>query len=85
MDTLLQDLRYAARQMAKSPGFTLAAVLSLAIGIGLNTAVFSSMDAVVFRPLTLPQLDRVVTLAEQRTSGADEWVHPGQLSGLDTQ
>ena len=74
MDTLLQDLRYAARQMTKSPGFTLAAVLSLAIGIGLNTAVFSGMDAVVFRPLTLPQLDRVVTLAEQRTGGEDEWV-----------
>jgi putative ABC transport system permease protein len=74
MDSLLQDLRYAARQMTKSPGFTLAAVLSLAIGIGLNTAVFSGMDAVVLRPLALPRLDRVVTVAEQRTSGTEEWV-----------
>ena len=74
MNSLLQDLRYAARQMTKSPGFALAAVLSLAIGIGLNTAVFSGMDAIVLRPLALPRLDRVVTLVEQSTSGTYEQV-----------
>src|SRR5205085_2782361 len=67
--TLLQDLRYAVRQLRKSPGFTLAAVITLAIGIGSNTAIFSSMDAVVLRPLAVPQLDRVVTVAEQRDRG----------------
>jgi putative ABC transport system permease protein len=65
MHTLLQDLRYAVRQLWKSRGFTLTAVSSLAIGIGINTAVFSNMDAVVLHPLAVPQLDRVVTVAEQ--------------------
>jgi putative ABC transport system permease protein len=69
MRTLLQDLRYAIRQLRKSPGFTIAAVLTLTIGIGANTAGFSSMDAVVLHPLAVPQLDRVVTVAEQQDRG----------------
>ena len=65
MNTVWQDLRYAVRRLAKSPGFTAAAVLTLAIGIGINTALFSNMDAVVLHPLAVPQLDRVVTVGEQ--------------------
>jgi predicted permease len=74
VQTLLQDLRYAVRQLRKSPGFTLAAVLTLSIGIGANTAIFSSMDAVVLRPLAVPQMDRVVTVAEQQDRGSYQQV-----------
>jgi putative ABC transport system permease protein len=74
VQTLLQDLRYAVRQLRKSPGFTVAAVVTLSIGIGANTAIFSSMDAVVLRPLAVPQLDRVMTVAEQRERGSYEQV-----------
>ncbi|HTX75569.1 MAG TPA: ABC transporter permease, partial [Terracidiphilus sp.] len=71
MSALWNDVRYGLRQLAKSPGFTLAAIVTIAFGIGANTAIFSSMDAVVLRPLAVPRMDRVVTIAEQRDRGDD--------------
>src|ERR1051326_8883966 len=62
MSILVRDLRYAFRAFAKSPGFTLAAILSLAIGIGANTAIFSIMSALLLRPLPYQDSDRLVIM-----------------------
>jgi predicted permease len=58
----MNDLRFALRQLRKSPGFTLTAVVTLAIGIGANTALFSTFNTFVLHPLTLPQSDRLVRI-----------------------
>ncbi len=63
MTTLLRDLRYGIRMLAKTPGFTLVAVLSLALGIGANTAVFSLLDAVMLRSLPIENPERMVNIA----------------------
>src|SRR3954447_26585852 len=68
---MISDLRYAVRMMVKFPGFTAVAVITLALGIGANTAIFSVVEGTLLRPLPFPHADRLVRLYEsQEESGS---------------
>src|SRR5262245_59622197 len=74
MTHLLHELRYAVRSLGRTPAFTAAAVITLALGIGANSAVFTLTDAVLLKPLSLPHADELVTLYENP-------IGPGAPSG----
>src|SRR3954470_10659105 len=63
MERLVQDLRFAFRSLIRQPGFALTAIVTLALGIGATTAIFSVVNAVILRPLPFPQPDRIVGIA----------------------
>jgi predicted permease len=86
MDTLARDFAHAARMLARSPGFTLAAILSLAIGIGANTTIFSMINALLLRPLPYQDADRLVILWN-RSPGLNitqDWFSKAQYFDIKT-
>ncbi|HET9401729.1 MAG TPA: permease prefix domain 1-containing protein, partial [Candidatus Acidoferrales bacterium] len=82
LETLLQDARYAVRTLLKKPGFAAISILTLALGIGANTAIFSVVYAVVLKPLPYPDSQRLFTIFQQRTQDSSV---QGGFSYLDLQ
>lgn len=80
MGTLIQDVRFAIRTLLKSPGFTMVVVLTLALGIGANTAIFSFVNAWIINPLPYPNSDRLVVVQVTDTKSG---LMQGQTSAAD--
>src|SRR5215831_7958252 len=79
MTTLWQDIRFGLRMLAKDAGFTVITVLTLALGIGANTAIFSLGNVFMFRPLPVKDADRLAVVAVQRGANGE----PNSMSYLD--
>src|SRR5438874_1690099 len=84
MDTVLQDLRFALRSLRKNPGFSAITIVTLALGIGANTAIFSVVDAVLLKPLPYPHADRLVSL-DTKVSGPGKDIFGNAMSYPDIQ
>jgi len=74
MDTLLKDLRYGIKSLLKHPAFTAVAVLSIALGIGVNTTIFSFINSALFRPLPFPESERLVRVWDGNSSSYPDYV-----------
>jgi predicted permease len=86
LENFLRDVRYGVRSLRKSPGFTAVAVLTLALGIGANTAIFSVMNALILEPLPFPAADRLVRILSTKNGALIMgYASPGGPSGPDLQ
>src|SRR5215471_20774123 len=76
MEALLQDIRHAFRRISKNPAFAAIALLTLGLGIGANTAIFSLADLIIRRPVDLPEMDSLVVVDEQLAGSEDRGISP---------
>jgi putative ABC transport system permease protein len=81
MGTFLQDLRFGARTLARNPGFACVAILTLALGVGANAAIFSVVNAVLLRPLPWAESGRTVMIWSRWTAFEKTWVSDGEVNG----
>src|SRR5215475_13068644 len=84
MQTFIQDLRYGARMLLKKPGFTIVAVVTLALGIGANSAIFSVVNSLLLRPLPYRDSERLAIIWTHSPGAnvAQDWPSPGQFSAI---
>ena len=80
MDTFFQDLRFGARTLARNPGFAAVAILTLALGVGANAAIFSVVNAVLLRPLPWTEADRAVMIWSRWTAFEKTWISEGEVN-----
>ena len=84
-DEFRNDLKFAFRQLRHSPGFTLVAALTLALGIGANSAIFALVDATLLRPLPYREPDRLVTIWERTAKNPQSFVSPLNMLDWNTR
>ena len=83
LHTLLTDLHYAARQLMRNPGFALVTTLTLALGIGASTAIFSAVNPILFKPLPYPDAGQLMMIWEMRSDGSSQPVTFGTFYGIE--
>jgi putative ABC transport system permease protein len=83
LHTLLTDLHYAARQLIRNPGFALVTTLTLALGIGASTAIFSAVNPILFKPLPYPHAAQLMMIWEMRSDGSSQPITFGTFYGLE--
>src|SRR5207237_9765489 len=85
LDRLRQDVRFAARQLRATPGFALVAALTLALGVGASTAIFSAVNPILFEPLPYPNANRVPTVCDAGPDGSRLEVTYGSFRELEAR